>query len=307
MRRQRGIALVVALLAVALAMLLVLSLLDRGELTLARSRNAWRAEQAGQLMDGLELAVQRRLLLDQRDTGAVDSLGEEWARPIVSTGLPGAVVQARVTDLGGCFNVNALAPDGVTDPQAVQRFVRLLNALHLPRELAAQAADFVDADEMAQPGGGEDAAYAVWPSMGRAANAPIVDIGALQRLPAMSGEAWRTLAPYLCATAPDQPINLNTAPALLWLTLDDAISLPMAQQLARGTDAAYPDLLAVRTALKRQGLPPIGLTGYGVGSSYFRIEADIALDGIDFSYTSVLRRLPREVRVIARTRGRSRP
>lgn len=307
MKRQRGIALVVALLAVALAMLLVLSLLDRGELTAARTRNTWRAEQAGQLMNGLELAVQRQLLLDQRDTGAVDSLGEAWARPIASTGLSGAVVQARVTDLGGCFNVNALAPHGVTDPQVVRRFSRLLTALHLPRELAAQAADFIDADGAAQPGGAEDAAYAVWPSMGRAANAPIVDIGALQRLPAMTDEAWRTLAPYLCAAAPAQPINLNTAPALLWLTLDDAISLPIAQQLARGSEAAYPDLLAVRTALKRQGLPPIELTGYAVGSSEFRIEADIALDGIDFSYTSVLRRLPREVRVIARTRGHGRP
>lgn len=303
MRRQHGVALVVALLAVALAMVLVMSLLDRGELTQARTSNTWRAEQSWQLLQGLEAMAQERLLADQRGSGPVDSLGEEWAKPMPPIRLPGAVLRGRMVDLGGCFNINSLAPEGATDARAVTRFARLLNALHLPVEIATQAADDIDADSAAQPGGGEDAAYAAWPQLSRAANAPLADIGELRRVPAMSAEAWQALAPWICAIPADQPLNLNTAPAMLWLTLDDAITLPIAQQLSRGDGAAYPDLAAVRTALARQGFPNVDLTGYGVASRYFLAEADISVDGIDFSYSSVLHRLPDQVRIIARTRG----
>ncbi len=303
MRRQQGVALVVALLAVALAMVLVMSLLDRGELTQARTSNTWRAEQSWQLLQGLEAMAQERLLADQRSSGPIDSLDEEWVKPMPPIRLPGAVLRGRMADLGGCFNINSLAPGGATDARAVARFVRLLHALHLPAEIATQAADDIDADSAVQPGGGEDAAYAVWPQLSRAANAPFADIGELRRVPAMSAEAWQALAPWICAVPADQPLNLNTAPAMLWLTLDDAITLPIAQQLSRGDGAAYPDLAAVRTALSRQGFPNVDLTGYGVDSRYFLAEADISVDGIDFSYSSVLHRLPDQVRVVARTRG----
>ena len=101
----------------------------------------------------------------------------------------------------------------------------------------------------------------------------------------------------------DQPLNLNTAPALLWLALDDAITPAMAQRLQRGENAMYPDLAAVRQALQREGAPSVGLGGCGVGSHYFLAEAGIVVDGIDFHYASVLQRLPTEVRVIARMRS----
>lgn len=53
-RRARGVALIAALLVVALAVVLVAALLDRGEALRARSRNTLRAEQGWQLMHGLE-------------------------------------------------------------------------------------------------------------------------------------------------------------------------------------------------------------------------------------------------------------
>ena len=49
---QRGVALVIALLAVALALVLIASLLDRGELAYARTRNVVRGEQAAAYAEG---------------------------------------------------------------------------------------------------------------------------------------------------------------------------------------------------------------------------------------------------------------
>ncbi|MFC7301136.1 type II secretion system minor pseudopilin GspK [Cognatiluteimonas weifangensis] len=299
MRRQRGVALVVALLVVALAMLLVAALLDAGELTRARLRNGWRAEQSRQLLGGLEAWAAAGLLADLRASGPVDGFGEAWARPMPPLELPGARIEGRLRDLGGCFNVNALAPGGSTDPRALRRFARLLRALQLPRALASQAADYIDADASVQDGGAEDDAYAG----ARTANAALLDAGELRRLPAMTGDAWQALAPLLCALPTDQRLNLNTAPAVLWLTLDDAITPAMAQRLARGDGAMYPDLAAVRRALQREGAPVPDLSACAVGSRYFQAEATIVADGIAFGYRSQLQRLPDRVRVIARTRG----
>ena len=299
MRRQRGVALVIALLVVVLASLLVTALLDTGELTQARVRNGLRAEQSRQLLGGLEAWAAAGLLADQRASGMVDGLGEAWARPMPPIELPGMRIEGRLHDLGGCFNLNALAPDGIADQAALHRFARLLRALQLPRELAAQAADYLDANGSVQDGGAEDAAY----PGARAANTALVDASELRRLPAMTVEAWRALAPLVCAVPAEQRLNLNTAPPLLWLILDDAITPAMAQQLARGDGVMYPDLAAVRTALQRQGAETVDLVCCDVGSHYFIAEARIVADGIAFDYRSMLQRRPGVVRVIARARG----
>ncbi len=68
MRRQRGVALLVALLVVALATILIAALLDRGELALARTRNVLRGEQAEAYAQGLE-AYAAEVLIQTRNQG----------------------------------------------------------------------------------------------------------------------------------------------------------------------------------------------------------------------------------------------
>lgn len=304
MKRQRGVALIVAVLVLALAVMLIATLLAHGENTQARVRDRWRAEQSWQLLRGLEAWATEGLIADAQATGGVDSLDEAWARPIAPIEIPGAKISGRLRDLGGCFNLNSLAPGGVADAAAGLRFARLLSALQLPTGLAAEASDYIDGDAEPQGGGAEDAAYAGQSPSQRAANAALADPSEILRLPSMTPERWQVLDPYVCALPVDQKINLNTAPAVLWTTLDERINLPMARRLARDQGGgAYPDLPAVQEALRREGLPPIDLTAYDVGSRYFRAEADILADGIPFAYTSLLERLPGRVRVIARARG----
>ena len=62
--RQRGVALLIALLAVALAVILIASLLDRGELAFARTRNALRGQQAIAYAEGLEGFAAQTLIRD---------------------------------------------------------------------------------------------------------------------------------------------------------------------------------------------------------------------------------------------------
>src|SRR3546814_14595685 len=79
---QRGVALLVALLAVALAVIMASSLIDRGEQGRARLRNQWRAEQSAELMRGLEAWAVQVILADERASPDFDPLDAPWRQPL---------------------------------------------------------------------------------------------------------------------------------------------------------------------------------------------------------------------------------
>lgn len=301
-RRQRGVALIAAVLVVALATVLVAALLDRGEVARARARNALRAEQGWQLMQGLEgwaaIALQRDL-----ERGGNDSRDEPWAAALPPIDLPEARLQGRVRDLGGCFDVNSLVEGAQDDALALARFERLLRVLKLDPAIAAQAADWIDADLQPRSGGAEDLAYQGRRPGYRAANRRMGHVSELRLLPGVTTRAWETLRPHVCALPRRAPINLNTASEALWMSLSDAIRANDARILARDGRADYADLEAVRAELRRLGIADVAEAGLGVGSEWFVAEADIVADGIPFRYAALLHRGPGGVRVVARTRG----
>lgn len=301
---QRGVALLVALLAVALAVIMASSLIDHGEQGRARLRNQWRAEQSAELMRGLEAWAVQVILADQRASPVFDPLDAPWRQPLPPITLPGAVITGQLRDLGACFNLNALAPDGATDEAAVHRLQRVLIGLKLDTRIANQAADYVDRDGEAQRNGAEDVAYAAMRPPARSANRPFTDVSELKRLPAVDGRAYAALAPYVCAAPADAQLNLNSAPPVLWLALADGIDLGQARRLAREPGTAYRSIEAVAEALRREGINNADLGAFSLGSNAYQVQAQIDADGLVFDYTSVLLRTQGKVQVLARVRGR---
>jgi len=111
--RQRGVALLVALLVVALATVLIAGLLDRGELGLARTRNQLLESQAQAYAQGLEAYAARILQQDWAlNGGGADSNGSTWAVPFPPTPVPGGTIAATMRDRNGCFNLNNLVDAG---------------------------------------------------------------------------------------------------------------------------------------------------------------------------------------------------
>lgn len=295
--RPRGVALLIAVFALALALLLVAALLDAGEASRARHREHWRAEQAGQLMRGLE-GWAASALVDDAARSRTDSLDEPWAQPVPPIEVPGARIRGRLRDLGGCFNVNGLAPGGVTDPQAVARLGRVLQAVGADPRLAPRIADLVDADRSPQAGGAE-------PGPGLSPDAPLSLVAELRPALRLPEAEFARVASLLCALPADHRSNLNTAPPALWQGIDARISPMLATRLARTAGGTpWADLRAVREALLREGIDVPDLTPYAVDSRYVVAEADIEADGIALAYASLLAREPGRVRVIARVRGR---
>jgi general secretion pathway protein K len=303
-RGQRGVALLVALLVVALATVLIAALLDRGELTAARTRNALRTTQAEAYAQGLE-GYAARVLSQDAANSSTDTSGDIWAVPLPPTPVPGGEIMATMNDLDGRFNLNNLAP---TNPQHAiweGKFGLLLGALKLDPALATVVRDWMSADPGVQTG---DAYYLDQPVPYRRSRNIFLHVSELRLLKGVSGEIYAKLAPYVSALPPGTLINVNTASVPVLMTLDLSVTQQMAQALWQQGHSNYalvPDDL--KKIAPDVPINPVTFSQcYGVRSSYFLARGQITLDDLPFVFYSLIERRTDNnagVRVIQRSRG----
>ena len=304
-RRQRGVALLVALLVVALATVLIAALLDRGELTAARTRNGLRAAQAESYSLGLEAFAAHVLLQDTANGASTDTAGDIWSVPLPPTPVPGGEITATMSDLDGRFNLNNLSPANLQHDIWKDKFILLLSALKLDPTLANVVSDWMSTDTSIQTG---DAYYLDQPVPYRRSRNIFLHVSELRLLKGVSGEVYAKLAPYVSALPPGTLINVNTASVPVLMTLDPQITQQMAQALWQQGHANYaliPDDL-------RKIQPDIVINSqtfsqcYGMRSTYFLARGQITLDDLPFVFYSLIERSTGTnagVRVIQRSRG----
>ncbi len=311
-RGQRGVALLIALLAVALAVILIASLLDRGELAFARSRNALRGEQAIAYSEGLEAYAAQVLMRDRAENPSLDTLSDAWAVPLPPQDVPGGRISARMIDRNGCFNLNNLSSDLSVEQRRVwrQRLRNLLVALELDPSLVGAVADWIDRDtSIDNESGAEDNAYLAQPVPYRAANRVFAHVSELRLVRGISGEAYARLAPEVCALPPGTSINLNTASVAVLMSLDSRMTAVLAERIRQNGQAHWPDPATALNEAEQQGvrIDPADQVDLGVTSSYFLAQGEITLDGVPFAFSSLLERVGGTsrggVHVLARSRG----
>ena len=300
---QRGVALLVALLVVALATVLIASLIDRGELGFARTRNQLLAAQAQAYANGLEVYAARVLQQDFAATGGgADSNASVWATPLPPTPVPNGLIVATMQDRNGCFNLNNLVDTGgkPNDPWP-EKFRRLLGALKLDPTLTDAVVAWMDP----RPGS-DDPYYLGQPVPYRAAQRNFMHVSELRLVKGVSGAAYAALLPHVCALPAGTKINVNTASVPVLMTLSGVDTAQTAERIWQQGRANYKDFTALGEMLP--GIPPGESRYYGVSSNYFLTRGDITLDGMPFTFHSLIeRRLGAGndggIRVLARSRG----
>jgi general secretion pathway protein K len=312
-RRQRGVALLVALLVVALATVLIAALLDRGELTAARTRNNLRTTQAEAYAQGLEAYAAHVLLQDVANGSSNDTSGDIWAVPLPPTPVPGGEITATMSDLDGRFNLNNLALPAPQDGVWMSKFQLLLGALKLDPTLAQVVHDWMSTNPSVQTG---DAYYLDQPVPYRRAKNIFLHVSELRLLKGVSGQVYAQLAPYVSALPPGTPINVNTASVPVLMTLSSAttpITQQMAQALWQQGHANYRTFPGDLDAIQ-PGMSQVVDCGslvlsqcYDVHSSYFLARGQIMLDDLPFVFYSLIERgrglSNTGVHVIQRSRG----
>jgi general secretion pathway protein K len=322
-QKQRGVALIIALILVALATILATKLSFDGFLELRRTTGVLAAEQALHFGMGAEALAADVLIQDLQTSAQYTTLAGSWAQatqPLPITpdsnpeGEPIGTMQGALEDMQGRFNLNSLArlgTDGVTeDPLPLQQFQRLLVSVGVEPKWAGLARDWIDQDDnVGNPDGAEDSVYTSQTPPYRTGNFPMISPSELMNLPGFGADRYRKIAPYVTALpSANTEINLCTAPVLESLVegLNGEWSNSPAV-LANGRKAGcFPDMttftnvatsFAGPTAMAKKGNP------IGTKSSYFQLTTRVTLGTTEFTLYSLLVRGNTKVTPLLRSFG----
>ncbi|CAG0987097.1 Type II secretion system protein K [Burkholderiales bacterium] len=266
--RQRGAALVVAMLVAAIAAAVATTLTVEGARwqSIVEGRRD-HARAASLASAGIQWA--RQALADDAARGPVDHLGEPWAIPLPPTPVDGGQVEGRIEDAQARLNVNAIAGDDAAAAILRERLAVLFARRGVDPALVDAIADFVDPDTTPRERGAEDSAYVREGAV--AANAPLTRAGELAAVRGVTPSILARIAGDVVALPAQAALDVNTASADVlastFPTLDgDAIAAIVASRLER----PYASIAEFRSRAARSGFAP-DTSGLAVGSDHFLV------------------------------------
>lgn len=290
--RQRGIALIMALVIVAITMLIATAIFWDTHLAMRRTGNVLRYDQGWQYLRGAEDWAVHILRRDAEQSSQIDHAGEAWATPLAGLPIEGGQLGGQISDLQGRFNLNNLAhPDPAQREFYRKQFRRLLDQLQIVEPLEYAVQDWVDADnEPAGLNGAEDGFYLRNTPAYRTPDLLMASVSELRRVAGVTPEIFNLLAPHVTALPRyDAAINVNTA------------GIPVLVSLS---EQCTPDTVA-RAVETRAGKPFENVDEYvatacpgaqklkqyaSVQSHYFLLRAEVAIGSLHLTLYSLLAR-----------------
>ncbi len=294
-KTQKGVALITALLIVALATIIAVSMASRQQIDIYRTANLINSEQAYQYALGGENWVKRILVRDAKQNN-IDSAKDIWATPIAGLPIPGGTLQGKVEDLQSRFNLNNLInPEtGKANNKEVQFFERLLKNLELSPTLVPVVLDWIDSDSETRLNGAEDNTYLIKTPPYRTANTFFSTPSELRLLAGFDAKTYEKLLPYITTLPTNTPININTAPPQILMSLSEDL-----------TDVT--ELITTRTEKPFESTSELKINtnnvNISVSSSYFMLTAEVYIDRGKAQLQSIFHRLPNKISVIMRNQG----
>lgn len=311
-REERGVALIMVLLALALVVMLAAGMTRQLNIRVFKAGHYLAQQQGYSIALGAE-AFARRILTrdfedDKDDNAMVDSLDEVWASNSAILPLDeNGVVEVQIDDLGGRFNLNDLVTaSGQVDTLAKDRFSRLLQALGINGISADTLVDWIDAnDQTISAYGAEDGQYLMADPGYRAANQPFTSVTELRLVQGMTEEIYQALKPYVAAVpVSGVGINVNTASGPVLQSLHEKLSESDIQSVLKKREEQpfenVQDFLAL-PEFAGLGLTAAELT---VQTRFFEVVSRITYDNrVVTMVSTVFRNGEGKVRTISRDTG----
>ena len=221
---QRGVALVMAVLIVAIIVTATTFLAFEQQLWIRQSENiADHALTESVRRGALEGAL--IILSEDAKDNITDDLEESWHSAPLGGEVGSGMFIGQIDDAQGRFNLNSLVKkDGQPDPKYLAVFRRLLSLNDIDPNLADAVVDWIDADGQQRPYGAEDISYLGQQIPYRAANQSFSSVEELVLVQGFDAEMLNKLRDYLTALPEPTPININTAPAEVLKSLDIKIT-----------------------------------------------------------------------------------
>jgi general secretion pathway protein K len=317
-RQQRGVALIIALILVALATILATKLSFDGWLERRRTLGVLAAEQAVHFGLGAEALAAD--VLGQAPSTQQVTLNQPWAQPTQPLpltppddpeGEPIGSLQGALEDMQGRFNLNNLAhvkvpatgapaPISATttqfDPEPLEQFKRLLKSVGLEDKWAGIARDWITATDIpSSPDGAKDSIYTSQTPPYRTGMYPMMSASELMNMPGFGADRYRKIAPYVTALPGFTQINVCTASALVLESLANNLNGEWSRSpdllVSERKTGCFPPLPTFTNVVKSNDPKAVaGLATYAAeNSKFFRLTTRVNLGTTEFTLYSLLK------------------
>jgi len=264
-----------------------------------------------------------QVLKEDKQKTQIDTLNEDWAMKLPPIPIEGGVISGSVEDLQGRFNLNNLAEDGSKgkpDSAQVKILQSILQQVSFAEEkiqispaVPNRVADWIDANLNSLADGAEDLDYLslIAPDVPyRAANRLMASPSELAAIAGLSLADVAALLP-LVATLPESgtQVNVNTAPEMVLMSLNEDITPRIASELAEyRLDTPFEDVGSFVKKLKDDydigtTQHPFDSTLVSVSSEYFLVTSDAAIGRTTLRMYSLLVRKDDKIQVVMRGIG----
>ncbi len=292
--RQRGIAVITALLVVTIATVLAVELAWQTNLDLRRTESLMLRDQAHQYAYGAEAyaaALLEDKLQDQTgDSPVYSRADDEQACQGFQFSIDQGGMTGGICDLQSRFNLNNLVQtgDGKHDELVVEQFRRLLAAISVVNEdididagtidvIVDSVTDWIDPDSSADYNGAEDDAYTGEQPPYRAANFWFTSVSELRAVRGVTPEIFSAIVSYVAAlpvtSGQHTKINVNTAPVAVLMSLGKNITMENAAQwVSDSADEPFKDDTPFTGFVEQDMLPYLEYS-----SSYFELKGAVSI------------------------------
>ena len=289
LRRQAGLALLMAMLIVVIATTVAVSILHEEKFTIRKTAHVDRMDRAGLYAFGLEDWAQIYLREDREDSD-IDSLDEDWATSIPGLPIEGGYLGGFIEDEQARFNLNSL----VVSEIAVTRFKRLCDNLEVEDSFIPALMDWIDADfDIRYPDGMEEN-YETY----RVANREMADISELMLVEKVDQEIFEKLKPHITALPTPTTLNLNTMSTTMFESLGEGLDVDKFIEERESEPYA-----SVEEFIERLQVP-VDIEGLSVDTRFFRTHGQVVQGDQTLNMTSLVYRDDKgKTTVINRTLG----
>lgn len=301
-RRQRGIALITALVVVAIATGMAAAIIWRTGLDTRRTATLVQGDQAMEYALGAEAWAEQILARDGRKNPGVTALNQTWAQQLPPLPVDGGQIQGKIEDLQGRFNIN-----NVATPAGLKQFQNLLLALGQDPNLGVAVSQWMNQAAANAGGDATDDYYSRLQPAYLTGQMNMQSVSELLLVKGFTPAVYAQVSPYLCAL-PVQPgggaagggttVNLNTASGPVMQSLSQDMTADVVSQIIgeRGSRAFSPSSPPAVIA-------PFKLTGQAYDSNYFLVTVVAQIGSTHVTLYSLLYRNNNEVTAIRRTFG----
>ncbi|NOQ16753.1 MAG: type II secretion system minor pseudopilin GspK [Methyloprofundus sp.] len=324
--RQKGIALISAMLVVALTSIVATQIFYQQQINLRRTFNQLQAEKIYQSFINIEVFVKAMLQADLKDNQYDSSEQLAMANDMLSVAIADystteiGSFQARIIDKQACFNLNNLVISGIVQNKQIIILRNLLTQQKIDTTLIDNLiwslVDWLDSDNEPKALGAEWETYSQLSPPYQAANQALSELNELYAI-----QFWKQIQPLkltdICALpSPPQftklgrysseqteitPININTASPLLLKSLSDKMRNAdftgiLKQQLEEkgfaSTEAFLTQLDADNTVNEGKEKLSVSIDSntISISSQFFTLRYTGIIDNLEQQYKSYLYR-----------------